>query len=203
MSTNPPSDLTVTYYDAHAARYAEETLGLDMHGLYEPFLTLVTPGGHILDAGCGSGRDSRAFLQRSYTVTAFDASVEMARLAGRSTGLPARVLRFQEVDYEDQFDGIWACASLLHVPRHEIGEVFTRLTRALRLGGVWYMSFKAGEAEGIRDGRFFNDYTEASLLESLGREPARAILHTWQTQDIRPEQRGTTWISALVRKATA
>jgi SAM-dependent methyltransferase len=201
MSTNPSSDLTVSYYDTQAARYAGETLRLDVTGLYEPFLALVPPGGHILDAGCGSGRDSLDFLRRGYQVTAFDASEEMARLAGQVTGLPVTVLRFQDVAYDGVFDGIWACASLLHVPRGEIGDVFTRLTRALRPGGVWYMSFKVGNEEGVRDGRFFNDYTVPFLRQLIGEQLLLTVIDTWQTGDLGPRQRGTLWTNAVVRRA--
>jgi SAM-dependent methyltransferase len=200
MSTNPPSDPTAAYYDSHAARFAAETLGLDTGWLYEPFLALVPPRGHILDAGCGPGRDSLAFLRRGYRVTAFDASPALARLAQGVTGLPVAVLRFQDVAYEDQFDGIWACASLLHVPRREIGGVIARLARALRPGGVWYMSFKAGEAEEVRDGRFYNNYTDRLLRELVGGHRPLAVIDTWQTEDARPERRGEFWINALVRR---
>jgi SAM-dependent methyltransferase len=203
MSTNPPSDLTVKYYDTHAARYAEETLGLDLRGLYESFLDLIPPGGHILDAGCGSGRDCLAFLRRGYTVTAFDASAEMARVARLVTGLPVAVLRFQEVEYEARFDAIWACASLLHIPRAEIDDVFTRLARSLRPGGIWYMTFKAGNVEEIRGGRFFNDCTEPLLHATIDKQPALIVLRIWSTRDLRPDRAEAIWINALVKKVTA
>jgi SAM-dependent methyltransferase len=200
MSANLPSDLTVTYYDTHAREYARDTLGVDMAPLHEPFLALVPTGRHILDAGCGSGRDTLAFLKRGYRVTAFDASAALARLAGQVSGLPVAVLRFQDVNYQAEFDGIWACASLLHVPRREIGEVFTRLTQALRPGGVWYMSFKVGEGQAVRDGRFFNDLTDRTLRELIDRQSALAVLRTWQTQDVRQDRRGTSWVNALVKR---
>jgi SAM-dependent methyltransferase len=200
MSINPSSDPTVGYYDARAERYVRETFGLDVEGLYEPFLALVPAGGHILDAGCGSGRDSLAFLLRGYQVTAFDASPEMARLASKATGLKVAVCRLQQVGYEAEFDAVWACASLLHVPRREMDDVLARLTRALRPGGVWYMSFKCGEGEGMREGRFFNDYTEELLRQLIGRQPALTLLRAWQTADVQPDRRGTIWLNTLVRR---
>jgi SAM-dependent methyltransferase len=117
MSTNPPSDQTVAYYDAHAVRYARYTLPACMGTLYDQFLALVPPGGHILDAGSGSGRASLEFKRRGYKVTAVDASRELARLASEVIGQAVGVLRFQELTFEEAFDGIWACASLLHVSR--------------------------------------------------------------------------------------
>jgi SAM-dependent methyltransferase len=201
MNANRPSDLTVAYYDAHAEEYARDTLGLDLAALYEPFLGLVPAGGHILDVGCGSGRDTLAFLRRGFRVTAIDASAGMARLAGERIGRVVPVLRVQDLAYEDEFDGVWACSSLLHVPSGEAADVFGRLARALRPGGAWYMSFKPGEAEEVRGGRLFTDYTEARLRQVVAGNPLLALLRVWQTEDVRPGQKGRTWVNALVRKS--
>ena len=172
-----------------------------MEPQYAPFLTLVAEGGHILDTGCGVGRDARVFLQRGYRVTAFDASAEMARRASERAGIPVAVRRFQEMEHREEFDGLWACASLLHVPRVEIEEVFARCVRALRPGGGWYLSFKTGEGEHIRGMRLFNDYTERELREVLGRQPRLALLRTWLTEDARPTHRGVVWVNCLAMRA--
>jgi SAM-dependent methyltransferase len=174
-----------------------------MEPFYERFLALVPAGGHILDAGCGPGRDALAFLRRGYRVTAIDASAELARLAAALLGQPVEVRRFQDLDYEESFDGIWACASLLHVPRGELDEVFRRLTRALRPGGVWYMSFKWGEAEEVRGGRRFTDFTEGSLRKLLAGHPQLALVETWQTQDVRAQERAQVWVNAIVQRIMA
>jgi SAM-dependent methyltransferase len=201
VSKNPPSDLTVAYYDAHAGEYVRDTFGLDMAPLYEPFLGLVPAGGHILDVGCGSGRDALAFMRKGFRVTAIDASGEMARAATERTGLAVAVLRAQDVTFENEFDGVWACASLLHVPSGETDDVFARLTRALRPGGAWYMSFKLGESEAVRDGRLFNDYTEARLRSLVERHPLLTLLQVWLTEDVQPGRQGRTWVNALARKS--
>jgi len=75
----PPSD-TVNYYDTHADAFFSETQGVDMAPLHQRFLARLPVGAHILDAGCGSGRDSKVFLQLGYRVTAFDASAKLAAL---------------------------------------------------------------------------------------------------------------------------
>jgi SAM-dependent methyltransferase len=196
MNSPPPSDPTVAYYDRNAEAYCEGTLGVRMGALYEPFLALVPAGGHILDAGCGSGRDAREFLRRGYAVTAIDASAGLARVAVA----PVTVLRFEGMDWEGRFDGVWACASLLHVRRAEIDGVLGRFTKALRPAGVWYMSFKLGEAEEVREGRLFSDYTERSLRELVGRHPLLEFVRVWVTDDVRPGQSGQRWLNALVRK---
>jgi len=124
------------------------------------------------------------------------------RQAVPATIQPVAVLRFQEVTWENAFDGIWACASLLHVPRAEMDAVLARLVRALRPGGVWYMSFKAGEPEEVRGGRLFNDQTGRSLRELLDRQPALQPGRIWLTEDVRPDRGGQVWLNALVRKAS-
>jgi SAM-dependent methyltransferase len=201
MNTNQPSDGTLAYYDRNAREFVEETVGLPMGPLYGPFLALVPAGGHILDAGCGSGRDAREFKRRGYRVTAIEGSRELARLAAEVIGQPVEVLRFQDLDYGERFDGIWACASLLHVLRAQMDQVFEKFIRSLRPGGVWYLSFKLGEAEEVRGGRLFNDYTEQSLGGLVSRHPALRAVRVWRTEDIRPGRSGEYWLNALLQKA--
>src|SRR5215471_3039377 len=167
---SPPSDdttSTVGYYDAHAAEFCENTVSLDMTELYAPFLRDIPAGGRILDAGCGSGRDSLAFLRKGYHVVSIDASAEMVNAATKLTGQEARILRFDALDFESEFDGIWACASLLHVARQELSPVLARLTRALKPNGVLYISFKYGDCERMEGGRFFDDLNETLLSAVL------------------------------------
>jgi SAM-dependent methyltransferase len=197
---NPPSDPTVAYYDTHAEQYIRDTIGIEMEQFYEPFLALVPAGGHILDAGCGSGRDALAFLRRGFRVTAIDASAVMARLVSERIGQDVMVHRVQDLSYENEFDAIWACASLLHVPRAEMNDVFAQLTRALRMGGAWYMSFKLGDAEEVRGGRLFSDYTSDELCQLIRRHPLLSIYHVWQSEEFRPERKGQVWVNALVQK---
>jgi 2-polyprenyl-3-methyl-5-hydroxy-6-metoxy-1,4-benzoquinol methylase len=171
-----------------------------MSTLYRPFLERLPPGGTILDAGCGSGRDTLAFTQRGFLVTAFDASAAMVEAATRLTGVPIQHMRFQEMQFTHAFDGIWACASLLHVPKRDIPDVFTRCIRALKPHGVWYMSFKRGEGEAFDAGRLFNSYTEASLQRTLAGYETIAITSLWVTHDIRPERSEETWVNIIVQR---
>ena len=166
QSSRALHEQTLSYYEANAERFFENTRGVDMDSIYEPFLSLLPPGAHILDAGCGSGRDSRAFLERGYEVTALDASEAMVNLASQHIGRPVLHMSFDQVRFREHFDGVWACASLLHVPKRGIAKVLERLGNALKTGGVMYASFRYGEGESFRDGRLFNDYDEESLRES-------------------------------------
>lgn len=191
---------TIRHYDQNARAFFDSTRDVDMTPLYERFLPWVPAGGAILDAGCGSGRDTLAFRERGYRVTAFDASPELARLAETHTGQVVHVLRFEELEWQGAFDGIWACASLLHVPRGQLADAFGRLARALKPGGVLYASFKYGTGEHPRGGRHFTDLDEAELSRVLARIPNLTVLDTWQTPDQRPGREAESWLNALLRK---
>ena len=194
---------TIRHYDDNARAFFDSTRDVDMTPLYERFLPRVPAGGAILDAGCGSGRDTLAFRERGYRVTAFDASPELARLAETHTGQAVHVLRFEELEWEEAFDGIWACASLLHVPRGQLANAFGLLARALKPGGVLYASFKYGTREHSRGGRHFTDLDEENLGRILAQVPALSVLETWQTEDQRPGREAETWLNALLRKQEA
>jgi len=191
-------DLTQRYYEDKAEEYLARTSHLDMESLYKPFLELIPAGGTILDAGCGPGRDILAFLKQGLRVTAFDASAKMVEIASKQTGVLAFQMRFQELKYEQEFDGIWACASLLHVPFCELDAVLTRFRRALKTGGICFMSFKQGNGERFEDGRRFIDFTEATLQQKLADISGLSILRTWGTED-QAGRSGVQWVNALIR----
>ena len=191
-------DSTHRYYEDKAEEYLARTSQLDMESLYKPFLELIPAGGTILDAGCGPGRDVLAFLKKGFQVTAFDASAKMVELASKQTGVAAFQMRFQELKYEQEFDGIWACASLLHVPFCELEDVLTRFRRALKTGGICFMSFKQGNGERFEDGRRFIDFTEATLQQKLADISGLSILRTWGTED-QAGRSGVQWVNALIR----
>jgi cyclopropane fatty-acyl-phospholipid synthase-like methyltransferase len=120
------------FYDDNAAAYCEATLKVDMGDVRERFLQRLQPGAHILDAGCGSGRNLLAFTTRGFLVSGFDASSQMAAYASSYSGCKCAVLRFQDMEYEEMFDGVWSCAALLHVPKHEMEDVINRFANSLR-----------------------------------------------------------------------
>jgi len=204
LITNPPSDYTVStvsYYDDHAAEFCKNTASVDMRSLYAPFLDEVPFGGRILDAGCGSGRDSLAFLKMGYQVVSMDASAEMVKATTTLTGCEAKLLRFDALEFDSEFDGIWACASLLHIARRDLNPVISRLTKSLKLNGILYLSFKHGENERIEGERFFNDLNEALLKTLLADHPQLALVRTWVTEDVRNDRRGRQlWLNAIVRR---
>ncbi len=158
-------DPTLAWYERNAAAFAADTAGVDLGHLYAPFLGRVPGGGRVLDAGCGSGRDAAAFAARGYRVVATEPCEALARRAEALLGAPVLRLRFEEMRFAAEFDGVWACASLLHVPRRDLPGAVAACLRALRPGGVLFASFKHGRGERERDGRRFTDLDEAGWAE--------------------------------------
>jgi SAM-dependent methyltransferase len=192
---------SAAYYDRNAERFAADTGGLDMSALHERFLRHVRAGGRILDAGCGVGRDALAFADRGYSVVAFDASTEMVRLSMERTAGRAKVVQmeFDAVAWLGEFDGVWACASLLHVRATYLPPVIRRLRAALRPGGALYMSFKYGSGERLAGGRRFTDLTEETLSTALT-GTGLTLAEVWVSGDVRAERPGERWINAVARR---
>ena len=191
---------TYDWYEANARDYFAGTIDINMTMLYVPFLSYMRPYASILDAGCGSGRDTLYFAGRGYRVTACDYSPAMVKLASRLTGQEIRQLSFQEVDFNDQFDGIWACSSLLHVPMAEMHAAITRLSRSMKVDGVLYASFKYGHGEHHRNGRFCVDLDEEGAKDLIERHPELAALRYWKSSDLREGRETEKWLNLLVRK---
>jgi SAM-dependent methyltransferase len=189
----------MNYYDKHADSYISTTVSLDMSVQYSLFLPYLPQGGSILDAGCGSGRDSLQFLSQGFKVEAFDISAAMVEHARALTGLTVRKLSFMELDYTSAFDGIWACASLLHVPRVELGFVFGLLHRALKPQGLLYCSFKDREEDFSTDERSFTCFTEQGFLAFLSELSLFELVQLSHSQDIREGRADERWLNLLVR----
>jgi SAM-dependent methyltransferase len=196
-------DSTMSYYESHSQAYAEKTLAVDMSNLYLRFLNKVPIHGTILDAGSGSGRDTLKFLDKGYRVEAFDASPKLAALSTKLTGVPTRVTRFQELDIRCRYDGIWACASLLHLRRDELVDAFQRLRLALKSCGILYTSFKAGTEERIAsDGRRFIDMNEERIKSIIAKVPQFLISDIWLTSGEGPFSGQGDWLNLLFEKRT-
>lgn len=195
--------MTRDYYDLNAEAFRERTVDCELAALHDAFLSRLAPGAHILDAGCGPGRDTLAFLERGFRVTAIDASAAMVDLASRATGQPARQLRFEEIEFEEAFDGIWANASLVHVPMSDIDDVMRRLARSLRPGGLLHVSVKKGEGERIApDGRLFCDYTDGRLRALFARHPSLQLHSIEESPAQRPQRDPRAWLIALAARRT-
>ena len=190
---------TLEYYERNAEKFTEGTVSADMHDAQMRFLRMLPPHAYILDFGCGSGRDSKAFLDQGYWVDAVDGSPELCCIASEMIGKPVKQMLFDDLSVSNQYDGIWACASILHLPRRDLVNVLQKISNALKTSGVLYASFKYGSYEGMRNGRYFIDFTEGSLGNLIDGVPSLQIVDTWITDDVRPE-REERWINTLVRR---
>lgn len=190
----------IAYYSASAMEYCEETSAFDVGELYLPFIKYLSAGAHILDLGCGSGRDSKAFREMGYKVTAIDGTAEVAAWASAFTGHPVAVKSFHDIDYKEEFDGVWASASLLHCHRQQLRGIIVLILESLKEKSVAYMSFKYGEASLVDGrGRQFTNYTTQSLRGLLTDLVNAEILEIWDSEMLLRGQ-PQKWTHAIIRK---
>lgn len=190
---------SIPYYNKHAQDFFDTTINIDLSELYKLFLSHLSKGAKILDAGCGSGRDSKYFVSQGYEVEAFDGSKELVKLAREFTNLPVQHKFFSDVCEKDVFDGIWAAASLLHLPKNELISVLAKLKAALNPKGIWFMSFRYGEGEHNEGDRCFYDQTEISLTKTLNDLGGLSILDLWIPETSR-SRRGFRFLCCIVKR---
>lgn len=189
---------TTAYYDQNGLKYAKNTIGIDVSLHRDRFLAELHPGAHLLDAGCGSGRDSRYFLDQGYSVVSMDGSVGMCFAASELNNLCVRFLPFHRIQFDNEFDGIWASASLLHVAPEDQAAIHRRLRRAMKPGGVLYCSYKLGTGPRVdSEGRLFTDHNELSLRRLIAGVPGLEAFDIWVTPD--STRRHVSWINSLSR----
>lgn len=191
---------TLEFYNQNAAEFAAGTLTADMSPARSRFIACLSDGSYILDFGCGAGRDTKAFLDAGFQVDATDGSAELCASASAYTGIPVKQMLFSELDACEQYDGIWACASILHLPKAELADVIKKIEKALKTGGVLYTSFKYGTYEGMRNGRYFTDFTEDTLKSFWEETTSMQCFDMWVSQDVRSDGKERQWISILARK---
>lgn len=194
---------SAAWYDRNTRDYIERTQSADLSRLYAWFLRHVPAGGRLLDAGCGSGRDSLAFQRLGYDVVAMDGSIAMVKHASQLLKTEAIHKRHQEVDFVAEFDGVWSMASLLHVPHDELPGVLARYRDALVPGGVLFASFKHGDGMYRRDERLFANQNEESFRRVIAGVPELVLLETRIDPDSRPERQDEEWFSVLCERAAA
>ena len=193
-------DQTIDYYNLNAESFIENTQNVDMHLAQDKFLHLLNEGAAILDFGCGSGRDTKYFLDKGCRVTATDGSVELCRRASVFTGIEVQEMLFQELDEKEKYDGIWACASILHLPKKQLREVLKNMYEALKSEGWIYTSFKYGEFTGERNGRYFTDFTTDTFKDFIHDMHGLKIEEQWITGDVRPGRGEEKWLNLLLQK---
>ena len=191
---------TIEYYNNNASKFVEGTVDVEFTEMQEKFLNCLPRKGQILDFGCGSGRDTKYFLDKGYLVDAMDGSEKMCEMASDYTGISVEHKLFQELDAKEYYDGIWACSSILHLDKKELRDVFSLVEKALKISGIMYTSFKYGEFSGERNGRFFTDFTEESFKEFLEDFPRLSLEELWITGDVRPGRGNEQWINVILQK---
>ena len=189
----------VDYYNENSEQFVQTTLNVNMESLYQEFLVHLPNRGCILDLGCGSGRDALAFKSKGYQVEALDYSEALVEKATALIGISVRYQSFYDLNDNGIYDGIWACASLLHCERDKLLDVLHRIHRALRCTGICYMSFKYGTTDRVKDGRAFTDLDEEQAQGLLAQLDGVAVLKQWITVDKRPD-RDEKWLNVLWKK---
>lgn len=191
---------TIKYYNENAGEFVFNTVGANMEYHQKHFCERLPKGALILDFGCGSGRDTKHFMSQGYQVDAMDGSEELCRMASDFTGIEVKHGYFHELDEEDKYDGIWACSSILHLPIDELKEVFSKMAKALRDQGVVYASFKYGEFEGERNGRYFTDLNEERLHRLIEDTGVFIVEETWITSDVKLGRDEEKWMNMILKK---
>jgi 2-polyprenyl-3-methyl-5-hydroxy-6-metoxy-1,4-benzoquinol methylase len=194
MATDP----TTTFYERHAQEYFARTVGADMSALYDRFLPHVRPGGRILDLGCGSGRDLKAFIERGFDASGIDASPALVKLATDYSGVRCAPMRLEELRSEAEFDAVWACASLLHIRKKKLVAVLRRVRRSLVPGGLMFASVRIGDGEATEpDGRYFAYYSLAEFGDLCHKAGFR-IEDLWTSDDsLREGPRSILWANVI------
>ncbi len=188
------------FYNQNAQNFFDGTIAVDTTSLYQKFIPLLPNSAKIIDAGCGSGRDSKYFASLGHKVQAFDASESLVDLAKQYSGIAVITATFLEFNSRvAEADAIWACASLLHVSLDELNETFLHLSKFLKPKGVFYCSFKYGDEEVERDGRCFTNVNEESLPKYL-LDSGLKTKETWVTNDLRPNRENEQWLNAILIK---
>ena len=198
---------TLNYYDENAVEFACQTAYIDMHDLYELFISQLpqTNTQCILDVGCGSGRDANYFAKQGYHVTAMDASAKLIKwaqqhhISSRITWYDLDFCSIEKQAWKNKFTGIWACASLLHVPFLELPCIIESLLETLADDGVMYLSFKYGQGERVDNARFFCDMNETRWKIIVTKIPQVIEYDIWLSADKRADCKNA-WFNVMIKR---
>ena len=191
---------TLSYYNKKAKEFVSGTLDVTFTEIQDIFLDYIPADGRILDFGCGSGRDTKYFLSKGYDVDAIDGSVELCKIASEYTGIAVKQMLFEELDTVEEYDGIWACASILHVAKNQLPDIIQKIATATKKNGTVYLSFKYGDFEGVKNGRYFTYLTGVNFEDILHNIPTLTIDKMWVTADVRAGRGDEQWLNLILKK---
>lgn len=195
LNVNP----TIEYYENHSVEFIQSTINADMTNLYSRFEEYLLPGMSILDLGCGSGRDSRYFFDKGYSVVAIDPSLAMCKHTKELVDIPVYNISAEDICFDQKFDAVWACASLLHIKKNLMEKTLDRVFSSIRKGGVMYASWKYGENCHLENNKYYSDYTEVGLKTMLEKFDKVEIIDLWTTNDVRLELESNKWTNVILR----
>lgn len=193
---------TLEYYNKNAEIYCEQTLIGNLQENYDRFLKHLSKGAYILDFGCGSGRDSKYFIENGYRVKAIDGSEEMCKLASKYINQEVNCMKFDELKDVNTYDGIWACSSILHVEKENLPNILDKIIDALKVNGIIYTSFKMGTGYEIKENKYYNFLTKDEMLKILNESSKNAkLIDYFETiPSTKRKATGTIWCNFIIKK---
>lgn len=192
---------SLDYYQKNSQSYFDRTSKLDLSHIYTRFLKYLMPSSYILDAGCGSGRDSVFFLQENYRVYSYDYCDNLCSLARKNFNLKIEQMDHSQISFKNKFDGIWACASLLHLNRDHLSKVIYKFMEALKDNGVFYTSFKIGIGTLKERERLFYNFEKNEALDYFSQFASFCIVEFWESIDVKSNTE-SHWINIILQKKT-
>ena len=190
---------TIEYYNKHADEYFSNTSNIDLLSLYEIFLKYIPAGGRIMDLGCGSGRDVKWFIEHGYDAYGLDASEKLVKVARDQLCIPIEIGNIEDWIADEPFDGIWCCASLIHLKEEKLRLFISNLKNNLKRGGVLFMSVKSGIETGTDEtGRYFSDYSEKSIKRIVHCEEGLTLKQMWYTED-KLKRNTFRWLNVIIQ----
>ena len=161
---------TIQYYNEHAEEYFKETIDINIEDFRKKFISLLPKNAKIIDIGCGSGRDVKAFSEMGYNAIGLDIAENLSATAKQHLNIDIIYENMINWKSSEPFDGMWCCGSLLHLHDDELQSFLQNLKYNLKQDGIIFVSVKEGIPTGInKDGRYFHNYTQNEICDILNK----------------------------------